>query len=264
MPFIAHRVFGWQPVEIDESWGLKTIRRGMAYPLCNSVQCMECGFLFLDIRFSDEEMEALYHGYRDEEYTALREKYEPGYRARNLVLASSVPYLSEIERFLTPFVSTSPHILDWGGDTGQNTPFRTRGAQVDILDISRKDVLPGVTKVDRVSARETVYDLVVYSNILEHIPYPEDMLRDIAAIMREKTVLYIETPNEDLVRSNPGALNLHARKKHWHEHVNFFTRRSLETLIERCNLRIVALDVFEGSAGGSSAFLFMIACKRAA
>ena len=30
MPFISHRAFGWEPVVIDESWGLKTIRSGTA------------------------------------------------------------------------------------------------------------------------------------------------------------------------------------------------------------------------------------------
>src|SRR5437016_2710182 len=67
MPFIAKRVFGWEPVEIMDDWGLRDIKSGMAYPLCNSVQCASCGVLFLDIRFSDSEMATLYSGYRGEQ-----------------------------------------------------------------------------------------------------------------------------------------------------------------------------------------------------
>ncbi len=46
MPFVAHRAFGWQPVEITPDWGLRTIPTGLAYPLCNSVQCEGCGLVF--------------------------------------------------------------------------------------------------------------------------------------------------------------------------------------------------------------------------
>ena len=79
MPFVASRVFGWEPVEITAEWGLRDIRQGFAYPLCNSVQCADCGVLFLDIRFDDAEMSALYADYRGDAYTALRERFEPGY-----------------------------------------------------------------------------------------------------------------------------------------------------------------------------------------
>jgi hypothetical protein len=65
MPFVAYRAFGWTPVEITPEWGLRTIQTGMAYPLCNSLQCQACGLLFLDIRFDETEMAALYGGYRE-------------------------------------------------------------------------------------------------------------------------------------------------------------------------------------------------------
>ena len=84
MPFVAKRIFNWEPVTIDRSWGLETIPEGKLYPLCNSLICRVCGFVYLDMRFSDSEMEALYRGYRDESYVSERERFEPGYAARNL------------------------------------------------------------------------------------------------------------------------------------------------------------------------------------
>ncbi len=98
MPFVAKRVFDWEPVEITSDWGMKTLRVGMAYPLCNSLQCRDCGALFLDIRFSDAEMARLYSGYRDAEYTALRERFEPGYAALNTALASARPICPRSKR----------------------------------------------------------------------------------------------------------------------------------------------------------------------
>jgi hypothetical protein len=35
------------------------------------------------MRFDEEEMEALYAGYRCQDYCHSREKFEPGYAARN-------------------------------------------------------------------------------------------------------------------------------------------------------------------------------------
>ena len=64
MPFISSRVFGWDPVLIDNSWGLNTIKDGNAYAICKSLYCTICNFLFLDIRFSDSELRNLYFDYR--------------------------------------------------------------------------------------------------------------------------------------------------------------------------------------------------------
>jgi hypothetical protein len=35
MPFVAHRIFNWRPVQISDEWGLNTIKKGFAYSICN-------------------------------------------------------------------------------------------------------------------------------------------------------------------------------------------------------------------------------------
>ena len=92
MPFIAARTFGWHSVVIDDSWGLKTIKNGMAYSICNSLACRECNHLFLDIRFSDSEMSSLYQDYRGQDYVRLRDSFEPGYAIRNKALINGVSF----------------------------------------------------------------------------------------------------------------------------------------------------------------------------
>ena len=101
MPFIAHRVFNWQPLKIDSSFGLNTINPGMAYSVCNSVLCKDCYHLFLDIRFDDNELIRLYKNYRGKEYVKIRERYEPGYSKRNRILQKGYSYMPEIERFIS-------------------------------------------------------------------------------------------------------------------------------------------------------------------
>ncbi len=263
MPFVAHRVFGWEPVRIDESWGLRSISQGMAYSLCNTLHCEFCDLVFLDIRFDDREMAALYSGYRDEEYVALRDRYEPGYRERNSRIAAGVVHLDKIEDFLSPWlVNAAPRVLDWGGDTGINTPFRSRASALDIFDISDRPVIAGAAKVNYFRALEGHYDLIVSSHVLEHIPFPREQILEIGSVMKKDTVLYIEVPQEDLIRHRGDDPNFWLKKRHWHEHINFHSEASLRRLVEGCGLSVLSLETLSIVGGGSATHVFQLACRK--
>ena len=259
MPFVAHRVFDWAPIVIDDSWGLRSIRHGQAYSICKTLECLDCGHLFLDIRFADDEMARLYEDYRGESYTRLREHYEPGYASRNARLNAGIRHVSAIEDFLRSHLSMPPRILDWGGDTGKNTPFATHNRAFDIFDISNKDVIPGARNVTLPETIGRTYDLVVCSQVLEHIPYPSVLLTQIRQVMTPDTVLYVEVPFEEVVRLHPTGARHH--KRHWHEHVNFFTRRSISSLLEQSGFRVVDLQVLEIGSEAASVNVFQAACK---
>jgi SAM-dependent methyltransferase len=263
MPFVAHRAFGWAPAMIDSSWGLNTIKQGMAYSVCRSLQCGDCGLLFSDIRFSDDELHRLYEGYRGLDYTALREVYEPGYTLRNEALKQQIDYGCTLERFLEPLLPAGAlAILDWGGDSGKNTPLRSRARQHDVYDISNAEVIAGAHAVSRKQALANHYDLIVCSNVLEHVPYPSDLLQDIRQLMTPQSLLYIEVPYEELMRHN-GQQAL-PQKKHWHEHVNFFSTTALEALIANVGLQPLRI-VSDASitAGLKSSYLIQAACRLA-
>lgn len=263
MPFVAHRALGWQPVEIDDSWGLNTIENGFAYTVCNSLYCDDCSFLFLDIRFSDEEMNSLYDGYREKYYVDLRDHYEPGYRIRNDALNSGEDYLSKVEVFLSSYLAMPINMLDWGGDTGKNSPFKSNSNHFHIYDISNKPVIDGAERVDKKTALQTEYDLVVSSQVLEHVPYPADVILDMKKAMGPNTILYIEVPYEDIMRNAGGAQDLHLKKKHWHEHINFFNDQSLRILLKSCGLEVLALVHLTEDSHGHAVSLIQIACKLA-
>jgi len=261
MPFVAHRALGWQPVEIDDSWGLVTIRNGMAYSICNSLWCRVCGLLFMDLRFSDAELAALYADYRGTDYVALRERYEPGYALRNQALDTEIPYLDAVETFLEPHISSRPRVLDWGGDTGRNTPFAGVRELGHVHDISGKRLLPGMECVDRETAFTTAYDLVVCSNVLEHVPYPAQLLMELRCAMRRGTILYLEVPHEELPRTHQGTADLNRSKRHWHEHINFFSLESLQRLVHRCGLEVVATNELPVVVAGRPSVQFQLACR---
>jgi hypothetical protein len=207
-------------------------------------------------------MRALYSGYRDEAYTAVRERFEPGYRARNQIYVDGSSYIPQVERLLAPFVPPAPKILDWGGDTGLNSPFRARNSLLHIYDISDKPVVYGALRVDKAIASAIAYDLIVSSNVLEHLPFPVDALREIGEFMSADTVLYIEVPHEALMRSNPGATDLYIKRKHWHEHVNFFSEASLRPLLNASGLQPLCICELEVNAGGGVAYMLSMICRR--
>ena len=266
MPFVAHRAFGWAPVEIDEGWGLKTIQSGMAYSICKSLRCRNCDHLFCDIRFSDAEMNAIYAGYREEAYVALRDHYEPGYAKRNEGLVEVVSYKPAIEAFLDPYLGDPQlngplTILDWGGDTGSNTPYEQRRTVLDIFDISGKDVVSGARIVTLEQATSAKYRLVICGQLLEHTPYPSDVLADVRKAMDAGSILYIEVPFEPIMQAE--VADRETIKRHWHEHVNFYTPSSMRGLLESCGFDVLDQGVLEISIGGGNAKILQVACRLA-
>src|SRR5262249_21449397 len=145
-----------------------------------------------------------YSDYRDDRYVELREKYEPGYAARNALIVAGFTYIPLVERFLAKYIPSSPRVLDWGGDTGLNTPFRNHASVHHILDISDKAVVAGAVRISESFVRSTSYDLIVLSNVLEHVSFPQDLLRKIGTAMHFHTVLYLEVPLEELMRGDAG------------------------------------------------------------
>ncbi|MNP73793.1 hypothetical protein D3C76_1705640 [compost metagenome] len=57
--------------------------------------------------------------------------------------------------------------------------------------------------------------------------------------MSANTLMYLEVPHEALMREHPGSLELAPLKRHWHEHVNFFTETAMRRLFERLGLIVV-------------------------
>ena len=239
MPFVAYRAFGHQPVEITGDWGLRDLRQGMAYSLCNSLQCQDCGVLFLDYRFTDQQMAALYQNYRDATYNAQRIHFEPGYANVAAHYQQRADYITEVEAWLERYLPPEPRVLDWGGDTGINSPFLGRAAPLHVYDISGVDVLPGATRIGAEHLKRQHYDLVVCSEVLEHVPFPFEFLQQLSPVLDSDTLLYLEVPHEALIREHPDNRQLAPLKRHWHEHINFYTEDAVRCMLKRLGLEVV-------------------------
>jgi hypothetical protein len=212
------------------------------------------------MRFDDQEMTALYSGYRCEDYCNTREQFEPDYAVRNELLTAGSTYIGMIESFLAPHVPQRPRVLDWGGDTGLNTPFKSRAAIHHVYDISDKPTVAGAFRVTREDLARERYDLIVLSNVLEHVPQPRSLLKEIVSIIQPDTYFYIEVPHEDIIRTLNDPMR---HKRHWHEHINFFTETALKRLHEACRLEVLANTTHKIIVGGKSAHVFSVLSRFA-
>ena len=162
---------------------------------------------------------------------------------------------------MNQFLKLPVSILDWGGDTGKNTPFKNSNNTFDIYDISNALVIEGARSIDKDYALNNKYDLIICSNVLEHVSYPLNILLDIKICMKENTILYIEVPFEEIMMN--GGTSAYLNKKHWHEHINFYSELSLVKLIESVGLKSLSFNTLSIAAEGKKIYLIQIACQIA-
>lgn len=258
MPFISDRIFNWKPTLIEKNWNLKTIKKGMVYSLVNTLGCNNCGVMFLDIRFNKTQMSKLYDGYRNKEYIDLRNKYEPGYRKKNKLIKKQVIYFRDKEKFLKKNISEKKiknfKILDYGGNDGLNTPFK-KYKKVSIFELNKK--------INSYNKKKENFDLIVCTHVLEHEPHPTKLINKIKKnFMKKSSYLYLEIPIEKIVYdSHPKKPNI-LKKKHWHEHINFFTEESLVAMFKKTRLMVIDKVVSHKYANGSFPAFWQILLKK--
>jgi hypothetical protein len=77
--------------------------------------------------------------------------------------------------------------------------------------------------------------------------------------MTRETTLYVEVPHEELMRGHEPIV---CRKRHWHEHINFFSECGLAALLTNCGFVVLGTKEIHVSVGGKHAHQLAIACRR--
>jgi hypothetical protein len=243
MPFIANRIFGWDSAYIDSSWELADITQGHLTFGCKSLYCQSCQTTFLDMGFDTDEMSRLYSGYRSTKYNKLRSKYEPSYRQRASELSLGYEYLPFVEKHISKYLTKpATNVFDWGGDIGLNTPFK-KTANIFIYYPSGQTTSSATRHVfTSLESAQQHCHLFVSMNVLEHLPDPlESLLSVIKHISAD--LYYFEVPLEKFVLNYSDLeSDFWRKKKHWHEHINCFTPKSLRVLISNSGLQPLSCD----------------------
>jgi SAM-dependent methyltransferase len=128
-------------------------------------------------------------------------------------------------------------VLDFGcGAGGFLDALQSFGWETWGLDPAVKTAFARHAELKDLTQR-TTFDLILLNHVLEHVTRPVDVLKGLAACLREGAVMYISVPDLD-------RLPMHGDLKYCinsRAHVCAFTRDCLVGLLARANLEILAL-----------------------
>ena len=293
-PFIAERIWGNNISDINLSW------------------CKNCDFAFYNPRLEENEARVLYKNYRDKDYQQQRYKHEPYYTSKiNDLIGNNETEIANrkanLFRILNKNIDISEikNILDFGGDKGQFIIDEADDANKFVFEISGVEPLDNIIKINNYNeCKKHSYDLIMCCHVLEHVPYPSEIVQNIKELSNKNTVLYIEVPLEfpfvydnlsrfkKIIRSisflnpflpnqeeafnkgkallidnqddlkNSGYINkifydipkyinkiLSLSRFYMNEHINFFTPKSLEKILELNGFDNISTEIKEIDCG---------------
>jgi len=174
---------------------------GMA-PVCALMACPGCDFRCFDIRLDAAEMDRLYRDYRGGTYFSQRNRWEPWYtRGINDSLGRDPADIADRKRLTVETVASQGawrprSILDFGGDHGQFIPDAWEAGRY-VLDLSGKPPVAGVEAFRNLAeAGERRFDLVMTSQVFEHLSDPWETLGTIRSLVAPSGLLYLDVPLE--------------------------------------------------------------------
>lgn len=233
-------------------------------------QCSGCGLRFFNPRLDPEEESRLYSGYREESYLKTRNSVEPWYTRNFNASITDQAFIrkrkEKVSELLRQHLTVaSPKILDFGGAHGELVADLIPGARAYVYDVSGVEPLPGVAGCgDLMACREQNFDLILSSNVLEHLGKPKVVMDEMRSIAGPSTMLWVEVPHE-----SPSGFSLQLRRLaqhlvlavlrpqvaislarpgcfcHMHEHVNFFELETLEKLLKASGWHVKASGLYD-------------------
>ncbi len=208
------------------------------------VKC-KCGLMFLNPRpsaqFFDEFYEKKYfrsgENYRDSGQFDLEKETPLGFQ-RNVEL-----FLSKQSRKKGKYLDVGCasghyvqifHDLGWDSTGIDVSEYSTEFAR----DVRGLNVLTGDVVEAGLPAKK--YDIITLLNVVEHLPNPREVLKELERLLKDRGMLVVITPNA-------GSFVAKLRKDKWwgHDdkgHIHFFSLGSLGRLLDDLGMEIFALD----------------------
>jgi len=149
-------------------------------------------------------------------------------------------------RIALDFFDISPHgrLLDigaWDGSMRKILPDAIQYYPLDINKINQPNALVCDLNKKKIPFNDGYFDYVFANHVIEHLFYPEEIMKEIYRVMKLDGKAMIGVPNEDGFVSRVWSpfrkydtIEDQVFQHHW-----FFTHRNMVKFIDQCGFRIV-------------------------
>ena len=209
------------------------------------VRC-KCGLVFVNPQPDKDFFDVFYN----EEYHTGDRCYRP--MDMKEFKRNKEPFQRNVKMFLSKTKKKKKgSYLDVGCATGHFVQvFKDKGWDATGIDVSEYstrfareerglNVLTG--DVAKANLPKNHYDLITLLNVVEHLPNPREVLKELGRVLKKNGVLVITTPNA-------GSAVAKIRKDKWwgyddEGHIHFFSLRTLDQLLDELGMEIFAIDL---------------------
>lgn len=207
------------------------------------VACRACGFAFATNVPSRDDYEAYYAA-------NLRYTYEGSRNVSEGLVAIHRDSFEFVHRLLAEqdgVGATARRVLDVGCSTGHLLSFFRRAGYERVLGLDPapecRPLAERLYDVEVVTgslsgfSAEAPFDVVLLSSVLEHLPDPRAALDRVASLVKEDGLVFVQVPDA----AHFGIEMKEPFLEFSIEHINYFTRESLEGLMARAGFAAVVV-----------------------
>ena len=188
-------------------------------------ECKNCQFIYSD--YIDPKVLSFFYNYFSRDRTP-----ESIAKIRENAKANGLSQLEVLKPFLPANLKRT---LDFGGGYGENAKlFLSKSDYVYITEEDescheqiKKEPKLQILKASNLHNNKFIgyFDLLILSNVLEHLTLPRQQLQHFSRIISEGGILFIEVPCE--------AKMLKETSRHGRQHVGFYTVDNFKLLIKK-------------------------------
>lgn len=204
------------------------------------LKCQSCSFQQLDPLPTLKEIESFYK----ENYFAKDDgaRGYPDYKLmRPFLITEAKKRIELIKKF-----SEGENLLDLGAGTGvflevaSKSGFKISGNDISdfaVKELKGKGVKFYSGQISNAKFPRNTFDVITAWDVLEHIPNLNQTIANIVKALKKNGVFVITTPGTDCLDAKLLNKNWYSYKK-IPEHVGFFDRQSITTLLEKHGLKV--------------------------
>ena len=209
------------------------------------VRCARCGLVFLNPQPSDQELAAIY----DEHYY---DAWGKGVGAEHVKVLKRRTFAAMLERLSARTGKKQGRLLDLGCATGflleeaRERGFEPFGIELNAFSARQAQAKFGADHVhcgtsDDHPFAPASFDVVIMSDLLEHVRSPARLLAQTRDLLRPGGVLAVVAPNV-------GGLSRRLLRQGWtdfkREHLFYFDKHTLRAMMEKASFEVVHVGAF--------------------